>query len=172
MRFLSELTLNKSAWFILALSALGLEAMALYFQLVLGLEPCIMCVYQRVAVFALLFAGIVGTLGAQFLLTRILALALWGTGAIWGFLIAKEHVAMQSESFSLFFSCDVVPNFPSWAPLHQWLPTVFEATGDCGKVNWQWFGLSMPEWMTLIFAAYSVVFIIILLARLIHNKMF
>jgi len=172
LKFLSNLSQNSRAWQLLALSALCLELTALYFQYVMDLAPCIMCVYQRVAIWAIFFAGIIGSIGFNFALTRMLAYGLWATGSIWGLLIALEHVDMQSASFSLFFSCEFIPNFPSWAPLHQWIPALFEATGDCGKISWELFGYSMPQWMIVVYSGYSAAFVLILSARLIDKKMF
>lgn len=170
MKFLSNLTTNSTSWLLLALSALGLEVCALFFQYAMDLAPCIMCVYQRVAIFAIVLAGLVGFAGCKFLLTRLIAYVLWGIGSIWGLLIALEHVEIQANSGSLFFSCDIVPNFPTWAPLHEWLPALFEATGDCGEINWQFMGYSMPQWMILVYGVYVVAFVIIFLNRLILEK--
>ncbi len=172
MKYLSDLCTNKRAWQLLALSALGLEFAALFFQYVLELKPCIMCIYQRVAIWAIFFAGLVGSFANQYVLMRILAFALWGTGAIWGLLIALEHVEMQTSPMSFLFGCEFIPNFPQWAPLHEWLPALFAATGDCGDINWQFLGYSMPQWMVVVYAIYSVAFIAVLLARLQHKKMF
>jgi disulfide bond formation protein DsbB len=166
MKYLSDLTTNNKAWFFLAISALGLEFCALFFQYALELKPCIMCVYQRLAIFAIILAGCVGAIGHQFLIVRVLAYTLWGTGAIWGGLLAIEHVEMQSNSGSLFFSCEFTPNFPSWAPLHEWIPFLFEATGDCGEISWQFIGYSMPQWMIAVYGAYCLTFILVLLNRL------
>ena len=170
MKILSNLTTSSKPWLLLALSALALELCALFFQYVLDLAPCIMCVYQRVAICAIILAGFMGSIGSRFLLARFTAYILWGTGAIWGLLIALEHVEIQSNSGSLFFSCEFVPNFPSWAPLHEWLPFLFEATGDCGDINWQFLGYSMPQWMIVVYGIYTLVFTVILASRLIHAK--
>jgi disulfide bond formation protein DsbB len=170
MKFLSNLTTNSTPWLLLALSALGLELCALFFQYAMNLAPCIMCVYQRVAICAIILAGVIGFLGCQFLIARIIAFALWSIGAIWGLLIAIEHVEMQKNSGSLFFSCDIVPNFPSWAPLHEWIPALFEATGDCGEISWQFLGYSMPQWMIVVYGAYSIAFGVVLVSRLVHAK--
>ncbi len=170
MKFLSNLTTNSTPWLLLALSALGLEACALFFQYAMDLAPCIMCVYQRVAIFAIVLAGLIGFAGCKFLITRLIAYVLWGIGSIWGLLIALEHVEIQANSGSLFFSCDIVPNFPTWAPLHEWLPALFEATGDCGEINWQFMNYSMPQWMILVYGVYALAFVIILLNRLIQAK--
>ena len=98
MNFLSQLPLNQRAWQLLAVSALCFELIALYFQYVMGLEPCIMCIYQRTAIWAIFLAGVVGALGCQFILMRIVAYGLWATGAVWGLMLALEHVDMQSTT--------------------------------------------------------------------------
>lgn len=170
MRFLSKLSTSPRAWQLLMVSALVLELSALYFQYVLDLAPCIMCIYQRVALWAIFFAGLVGTLGANFMFTRLLAYALWGVGAIWGMIIALEHVETQTSEFSFLFSCEFVPNFPTWAPLHEWLPQLFAATGDCGKISWQFLGYSMPQWMVVVFAVFTAIFAVMLLSRLIDKR--
>lgn len=171
MKFLSDLTTNKKAWLLLAISALAFEFSALFFQYALDLKPCIMCIYQRVAIWAIFFAGLIGSFANQYVIGRIASYALWGTGAIWGLLIALEHVEMQSATMSFLFSCEFVPNFPSWAPLHEWIPGLFAATGDCGDINWQFLGYSMPQWMIVIYGIYTTIFSITLLGRLLHKKM-
>lgn len=170
MKAISNLTTHAKPWVLLALSALALELCALFFQYALNLAPCIMCVYQRLAICAIILAGVIGSAGCHLVLARIIAYALWATGAIWGLIIALEHVEIQASSGSLFFSCEFIPNFPSWAPLHEWIPFLFEATGDCGEISWQFLGYSMPQWMVVIYGIYAVAFTIILINRLLHAK--
>jgi disulfide bond formation protein DsbB len=170
MNALSNLTTNSTPWLFLALSALGLELCALFFQYVLELAPCIMCVYQRVAICSIILAGFTGFIGCRFILARIVAYALWGVGAIWGLIVALEHVEIQGNTNSLFFSCDLYPNFPTWAPLHEWIPFLFEATGDCGEISWQFLGYSMPQWMIVVYGVYTIAFAFILVNRLIQAK--
>jgi|TARA_B110000908_G_scaffold171736_1_gene235628 disulfide bond formation protein DsbB len=165
LKLLSELSTKPWPWLLLAISALFLELCALFFQYYMGLAPCIMCIYQRVALWGIFLAGIIGYLGHQFTWTRILAYLSWATGAIWGLLIAIEHVTIQSSN-SLFYSCEYVPNFPEWLPLHLWLPWLFEATGDCGDINWQFFGHSMPQIMIVTFTFYTMLLAFILITRL------
>jgi len=172
VKFLSNLATNKRAWQLLALSALGLEIAALFFQYALDLKPCIMCIYQRVAIWGVFFAGLLGSFGSQQVLVRILGYILWGTGAIWGLIIAVEHVEIQTATNPFLYSCEFVPNFPSWAPLHEWIPALFAATGDCGDINWQFLGHSMPEWMIVVYGIYTALFSAVLLSRLQQHKMF
>lgn len=167
---ISLLVTQPKAWLLLAISALGLELSALYFQYFMALPPCIMCIYQRVAILSIFFAGIVGYFSCKNLVGRLAAFTLFGAGAIWGLLVAFEHVEMQGAAFSIFFTCELTPNFPSWAPLHEWLPFLFEATGDCGDINWEFLGYSMPQWMIVVYSFYSVIFAITLGARVAKLK--
>ena len=170
MNFISNSATTKQAWLLLALSALGLELAALYFQYIMDLAPCIMCIYQRVAIWAIFFAGVITYLSPNQLVLRLIGYGLWGTGAIWGLLIALEHVEMQGAALSLFFTCDFTPNFPTWAPLHEWLPWLFEATGDCGEISWQFLGYSMPQWMVVVYGVYTAVFAAVLTSRIVVAK--
>ena len=170
MNFISNLAISNRAWGLLALSAIGLEFAALYFQYVMDLKPCIMCIYSRVAIWGIFFAGVIGYLAPQQLIARLIAYGLWGTGAIWGLLIALEHVEMQSSAMSLFFSCEFIPNFPDWAPLHEWLPFLFEASGDCGEISWQFLGYSMPQWMIVVYGLYTATFAAVIISRIFSAK--
>jgi disulfide bond formation protein DsbB len=90
--------------------------------------------------------------------------------SVWGLLIAIEHVDIQTAINPFFASCEIVPNFPSWAPLHEWLPQIFAATGDCGDIKWSFVGMSMPQWMIVIFAAYTCVLIFVAATALMKKK--
>ena len=158
-------------WFILAGSALGLELVALYFQYGMGLEPCVMCIYQRTAVTALIFAPIPALINPQSIILRITSLILCLIAMIWGAQIAYEHVQMQNpDNFMLLLSCDVIPNFPDWLQLHTLLPSIFEARGTCGDIDWSFLGFSMPQWMTVIFAMYLITLCAVFALRLFKTR--
>ncbi|WP_340677791.1 disulfide bond formation protein DsbB [Paraglaciecola sp.] len=169
MNFLANLGRNSSAWIWLLLSAFFLEIAALYFQYAMELRPCIMCIYQRTAVFGIMFAAIIPLLTNN-IISRMLAYVLWGVSAVWGLVIALEHVEIQSAKNSFFATCEIVPNFPSWAPLHEWLPNIFAATGDCGDIDWSFLSLTMPQWMTVIFALYTITLTIVLSCKVFNKK--
>lgn len=170
MNKLSALATNKKAWLLLAFSALTLELAALYFQYVLGLAPCIMCIYQRVAIWGIFIAGLIGYFGATNFIARLISFFLWAIGAIWGLLIATEHVNLQNDPFGFLNGCASVPNFPSWAPLHEWIPALFEASGSCGDIDWQFLNYSMPQWMVVVYSIYAFLFAITFLTRVLNFK--
>lgn len=170
MNYLSSITTSQKPWFLLAISALGLELTALFFQYAMDLKPCIMCVYQRLAILAIFIAGVIGTVGYRNIIARTVAYALWGVSSIWGLIIAFEHIEMQENYGSIFYSCEYLPNFPVWAPLHEWLPFLFEVTGDCGVISWQFLGYSMPQWLLVVYALYAITFLVVLINRLFWAK--
>ena len=158
------LPLYRLPWLLLAATALGLELTALYFQYVLELDPCVLCVYERTAVAGIFAAGLLGAIAPRVRLLRWSGLVLWGVSAGWGLLIAMQHVGIQLGELDL--TCDYLPDFPAWAPLEQWWPEVFMPTGLCGDVQWVFAGLSMPQWMVVIYSLYLVVLAVVVAAGL------
>ena len=76
LALLKQFSEKRSAWFLLAFSSLALESTALYFQYGMGLQPCVLCVYERLAMIGLFIAGIIGLLQPRVLIIRLIALAL------------------------------------------------------------------------------------------------
>ncbi len=158
-------------WAFLAVIALSFEAIALFFQYKMSLEPCIMCVYQRVAMLGIVLAALPALLRPELLISRLVSFIGWLTASAWGLKLAVEHVKMQNpENFMLLMSCDVFPNFPNWMPLHHWLPSIFEPRGTCGDIDWMFLGLSMPEWMIVIFTSFLISAISFLAIRLVKKQ--
>jgi len=147
---------TRFAWLTLAASAFGLEATALWFQHGMGLDPCVMCVYERVAVIGVLFAGLLGALYPRLATLRWLGYMVWAISAGWGLLLTVEHVGYQTGRISAL-NCSFLPNFPAWLPLEEWLPAMFLPTGYCDDVQWQWLSLSMVQWMVVVFAIYLLI---------------
>jgi disulfide bond formation protein DsbB len=156
---------SKSAWLSLFMSSALLIVTALYFQHIMDLQPCIKCIYQRTAVFGILVSSLMPLIW-QHSLTRLLGFIGWGVASIWGFLIAHEHVDMLFAANPFFVVCDIIPNFPAFMPLHEWLPAVFGATGDCSENSWQFLDMGMAQWMRIIFGIYAVTWLLMLISRL------
>ncbi|EKE69127.1 disulfide bond formation protein DsbB [Gallaecimonas xiamenensis] len=166
---LKQLASFRTPWLLLASSALILEMVALFFQYGMRLEPCVMCVYQRVAVLGLFVAGVVGAFAPEKPLVRWAGIGGWLVSAIWGLKIAYEHVDLQLDP-SPFKQCAFIPDFPAWFKVDQWLPAVFEARGDCTQTVWQFLGLSMPQWMMVIFSLYLLVALAVIIGQLLPKK--
>jgi len=125
-----------------------LIAYALYTEHVLGLEPCPLCILQRVAVIAL---------GLSFLLlalrppqrkqSKFLASLLLMMISSAGVGIAARHVWIQSLPPDKVPGCGpgldfMMANFP----LSEVLEMVFSGSGECAEISWSFAYLSMPAW--------------------------
>ena len=129
--FFKQLSLKRSAWIFLAFTAFALESTALYFQYDMGLQPCVLCVYERLAVVGLF-------------------------SAIKGLMISIRHLDLQMNP-APWKQCEFIPNFPETLPFHKWLPAVFNPTGSCNESQWSLFGITMVQWLVFIFAVYVLV---------------
>ncbi len=61
---------------LMALTAFILELVALWFQHVMLLQPCVMCIYERCALFGIMGAGLVGAIAPK----RRCAMSPWQSG--------------------------------------------------------------------------------------------
>lgn len=163
LRYLNQCSRGRGAWLLLALTALALELTALWFQHVMGLKPCVMCIYERNALFGVMGAGIVGALAPKSPL-RLVALVMWLYSAWEGLRLSWEHTMIQLHP-NPFTTCDFAARFPTWLPLDKWLPAVFVASGDCAERSWTFMTLSMPQWMIVVFGAYLLVGLLVLIAQ-------
>lgn len=115
------------------------------------LEPCPLCIFQRIAFFAL---GIVFLLGAlhgpvKAGWRRVYGvLALIAAGA--GILVAGRHVWITHLPADQVPSCGAPFEFmrQTMGPL-KLIQKVMTGSGECAKVDWTFLGLSMPAWSLL-----------------------
>lgn len=163
LTYLNRCSQGRGAWLLLTLTALALLMAALWFQHMMGLKPCVMCIYERCALAGVMVAGVVGTIAPRTPL-RWAALLIWLYSAWEGAHLSWEHTMMQLHP-NPFVTCDFAASFPGWLPLDKWLPTVFVATGDCADRTWSLFSLSMPQWVVVIFATYLLVAALVLVAQ-------
>ena len=124
---------------------------ALYTQYVLGLEPCPLCILQRVAVIALGISFLLLALRppqrkqSKFL-TSILLVMISSAGVG----IAARHVWLQNLPPDKVPGCGpgldfMMANFP----LSEVLEMVFSGSGECAEISWSFAFLSMPAWVLI-----------------------
>lgn len=131
----------------------GLIGFALWLQYVAGLEPCPLCMIQRVCFAAVgvvfLVAAIAGPHGFFVKVYGTLAALLAATGA--GF--AMRHVWLQwypPETESC--TADLFTQLQR-LPFASVIERALYATGDCARVDWRFLGLSIAEWSLVWFVA-------------------
>jgi protein dithiol:quinone oxidoreductase len=132
------------------LACTGMMGFALYAQHILLLEPCPLCVLQRVAVIGLGVVFLIAALHGPLGFGRYVYMALIAAFTLAGIGVAGWHVRLQHLPPSETPSCGpgldyLLDNFP----LSDALRMVFQGSGECAKIVWQFLGLSMPAWVLI-----------------------
>jgi disulfide bond formation protein DsbB len=144
---------SRPFWLLLAGSALLLLSSALYLQYVTGIAPCVLCIYQRVALCGSVLAALIALLQPRCGWLRGSALLLWSYSAWRGLQVAWLQTQLQHGG-APWLICPFKPQFPEWLPLDRWLPWLFQATGECHLTIPTLLHLSLPQWLLLIFTLY------------------
>jgi disulfide bond formation protein DsbB len=126
---------------------------ALYAQHGLLLEPCPLCIFQRVAVMALGVIFLVAALHAPVTAATYIYAVLIGLAAMGGAGVAGRHVWLQNLPPDKVPACGPGLDFMLDAfPLAEVLQMVLSGSGECAEVSWSLLGLSMPAWLLVAFA--------------------
>jgi disulfide bond formation protein DsbB len=133
-----------------AVACAGLLGYALFVQYGLGLEPCPLCILQRVAVIA---AGVIFLVafvhdpsdrGA-----RVYG-ALVDLAALAGIVVAARHMWIMGQPAGSVAECGASLDYMlDVLPLHEVLGKVLTGSGECAKLDWQFLGLNMPTWVLI-----------------------
>lgn len=144
------------------LACAGMMGYAFYAQMGLGLEPCPLCMFERVGVVLL---------GLAFLGNALLAPASgWGRGVGIALLllaaavpagVATRHVYIQSLPEGSVPSCGATLDYMLEVfPVFTVVRKVLTGGGECARIDWTFLGLSMPAWVlisVLVLAIFGVV---------------
>jgi disulfide bond formation protein DsbB len=131
-------------------ACVALLAYALYTQYGLGLEPCPLCIFQRIAIAAL---------GVVFLLAALHNPRGWGM-RVYAFLIgltalsaigvAARHLYVQHLPPGSLPSCGApLEVLLKFTPVTDVIRKVLTGSGECSEVTWRFLGLAMPAWVLI-----------------------
>jgi disulfide bond formation protein DsbB len=128
----------------------ALLAYALYAQLGLGLEPCPLCIFQRIGILLLGLVFLAAALhhprgGGRYAYALLAALAALATLGV-----AARHLYVQSLPPGSLPSCGApLAVLLKFTPVWQVIRKVLTGSGECGEVTWRFLGLTMPAWVAL-----------------------
>ena len=134
------------------LACAALMGYALYAQHVLGLAPCPLCIFQRVAVIVVgvlfLIAALHNPVGTG---SRVYG-GLIDLAALVGILISARHIWIQAQPPGTVAACGADLDYLlEIMPVTEVVNKVLTGSGECGKVDWTLLGLSMPWWVLISF---------------------
>ena len=154
---MKKLFTGKSGYLIGFAACFGIVILALVIQTQYNLEPCPLCITQRLFFMGL---GVLFLIGAfvkpASLLQKIFA-ALQVLTALGGAGWAVRHWYLQANKESMIADCGVgfdymFENFP----LEKMFKLIFKGTGDCAAIDWTFLGLTLPQLALISFVGFGI----------------
>jgi len=162
----SDVNGRRLIWLAALLSVVGLMSYAIYAEKVLYLDPCPLCITQR------MFYVIIGIFAAIGLFTarrrgiQTFAATMMSLSAIGGIITAGRQVWLQHLPKDQVPECG--PGLHYWLENEPWLQTLsllFKGDGNCAEVVWTFLGFSMGEWSLAWFVALLIAALVLLFRR-------
>lgn len=144
----------RSLFFLAFLGCLALIGGALYLEHAMGLEPCPLCIVQRIFVILFGLVCLIAAVHAPAALGRRIYAGIALLFAAAGAAAAGRQIWLQGIPADQLPSC--LPNLEYMMealPFLEVVRQVLHGTADCAEVNWTLFGMSIPEWSLLGFVA-------------------
>jgi disulfide bond formation protein DsbB len=140
--------------FLFCASMLGIAA---YFQFVDHLEPCPLCILQRVFTLCVAIVFLVAVLHNPKHIGIKIYGVLAGIFALIGLSVSARHVWLQNLPEDQVPSCGPGLNFMlENFPLADAINMVMRGSGECAEVVWSFMGLTIPGWTLIAFIALAV----------------
>jgi len=128
----------------------ALIAYALFAQFVLRLEPCPLCIFQRIGIVLLGLAFLAAALHHPRGRGRYGYSVAIATAALLTAAVAARHLYVQSLPPGTLPSCGApLGMLLKFMPVWQVIRKVLTGSGECGEVNWRFLGLAMPAWVLI-----------------------
>ncbi len=146
-----------------------LIATALTMQYALKLEPCPLCIFQRVFVIALGGVALVAAIHNPRLTGRRVYGVLVVVFGVLGMIVAGRHVWLQSLPADQVPECGPGLEYMlNTFPLTEALSLVFRGSGECADVQWVFLGLTIPGWTLVIFTAFTIFGLLLVATRVVE----
>lgn len=142
------------------LVSFGLVALALYLQKAYNLEPCPLCIFQRIAFLVLGVFYLIAAIHHPAPPGRKIYGALQFIAAVVGAGIAARHTWIQANPDKVMSECGAGFDYIyETLPFQEFLTWVFKGTGECSAMDWSFLGLTIPQLSLIAFiglAMYSI----------------
>jgi len=130
---------------------IALVAYAFFVQFQLGIEPCPLCIFQRLAFIAMALIFLVGAIANPRAGGRKAVVLLVLLGAMVGVGLAAYHLWVQHLGPDPMAGCTPGWNYmvENYSLKYAWSKTIehaFTGHADCAEINWTFLGLAMPFW--------------------------
>jgi protein dithiol:quinone oxidoreductase len=156
----SLVSTTRSLFLLVFFACAGMILTALYMQHIMNLEPCALCITQRILIIAIGTVSLIAAihsparLGIRLYSSTCVILAIIGGG------FSARHIWLQHLPKDLVPACGpnlsyLIENFP----LSEALSVLLRGDGNCADTLWTFLGLSIPGWTLVAFIALGLYFV-------------
>ena len=154
-------------YFSFSIICAALLGFGLYLEHNVGLEPCPLCVFQRIAFICIAIIALIAVIHGPGKVAIWLYSGLIMVTALIGGSIAGRQVWLQHLPADKVPACGpgldyMLDSFP----LGEALKMILSGSGECAEVGWTFMGLSIAEWSLLWF----LIFITVTLFSIFYSK--
>ncbi len=139
------------------LSVIGLLSYGYFLQFVEYLDPCPLCLTQRLFYYLVAFFAVIALFRARRVVWQKICALLILLSAIGGIATAGRQVWLQHLPPEKVPECG--PGLAYWLenkPMFQTLGLLFKGDGNCAEVDWVFLGLSIAEWSLAWFVGFAL----------------
>jgi protein dithiol:quinone oxidoreductase len=141
-----KLLSGRLGYFLGFLVCFGLVGFGLVIQVLDNLEPCPLCISQRIAFLVLGVAFLIAAVHYPAGLWRKLHGALQFAIAATGMGIAIRHIWIQSHPDQVMAECGAGFDYIfERFPFRKAVELVFKGTGECSNIDWTLLGFTIPQ---------------------------
>ncbi|HEY0269341.1 MAG TPA: disulfide bond formation protein B [Methyloradius sp.] len=154
---LNKVFSGRTGYFLGFIASFGLVGLALFIQQKYNLEPCPLCISQRIAFMVLGVLFLLAALHNPKSIGRKIYGAVHFIAAVAGAGIASRHIWIQANPDKVMAECGagfdyIFENFP----MKRALDLVFKGTGECTTIDWTLFGLTIPQLSLICFVGLAI----------------
>ncbi len=140
---------------LLFLACTFLMVFAFFLEHIKGLEPCPLCMSQRIVVITIGVLALIATIHNPGKVGAKIYGALLVVAAAIGAALSTRQLWLQSLPADEIPACGpglsyIVENM-EYFPMQEVLTMMVSGTGDCAEVQWVFLGLSIPGWTLVVF---------------------
>ena len=156
-KLLSQAFNGRSGYILGFAACFGTVAMALVIQTKYNLEPCPLCITQRMFFMGLGILFFIGAFVKPASIAKKIFTFLQVVTALGGAGWAIRHWYLQVHKGEIIADCGVgfdymFENFP----LKKMFTLIFKGTGDCAAIDWTFLGLTLPQLALITFIGFGI----------------
>lgn len=150
-----------------AVACAGLLGFGYYLEFHEGLEPCPMCIFQRLCFMAIAGVAVLGAVHGPRRIGAALYAAVIALGAAVGATIAARQVWLQHLPEDQVPECGPGLEYMlEMYPIADVVRRALRGTGECATVDWTFLGRSIAEWSLVCFTLLLVAHVAFIVYRL------